>query len=187
MTHLFTTLNFAKFRFDVNSSTKLLFIYCLCFMGLTGCNTTANKAPITTPIKIERLDYTCLSQVENLKNIKHSTPSQHIMLADLSLSCLKTTDFPPRHEDTEKAMQLLALSFVNYIKAGDVQTAQTTFLTFKQTFPQQDLLFADYTSFIDTATALLSHQGMSDSTLALLNINANLRDELKRKRIWSLN
>lgn len=187
MTLSFTTLNVTKPLIGVKKTAILLLLTCLSLTVLTGCNSTDNKTPAATPIEIVRLDSVCVSQVEELKDLKQGTASQHIMLADLSISCLKNTDFPPRHVDSEKAMQLLALSFVNYIKAGDVQTAQSTLSKFRQTFPQQDLLFADYTSFIDTATALLSHRTMSDSSLALLNINKNLRDELVRQRTWSLN
>jgi hypothetical protein len=46
------------------------------------------------------------------------------------------------------------------------------------------LYFADYSSFFDTATALLEQQTLSRHQLAALNISADLRTEIERHQYW---
>jgi hypothetical protein len=93
--------------------------------------------------------------------------------------------FHPRHPDNQLAMRLNALAVVNFVKSGDLSSAQSAFDGFKVRFVQQDLVFADYTSFVDTATALLQ-PNLSARQVAMLNINPTLKSELARKRQWSL-
>ena len=52
-------------------------------------------------------------------------------------------------------MRLSALSVVNYIKGGDNENARRGLGTFKQTFDDRDLYFADGSSFIETSELLL--------------------------------
>ena len=54
----------------------------------------------------------------------------------------------------------------------------------QSTFPNKDLYFADYSSFYDTATALLQQQQLSRHQLAALNISADLRTEIERHQFW---
>jgi hypothetical protein len=84
-------------------------------------------------------------------------------------------------------MQLNALALVNFIKAGESKLAEHSLAEFRTQFPQQDLLFADYTSFVDTAVALLKYNELSAHQLQVLNINTALRNELKRQNYWLKN
>lgn len=155
---------------------------------LTGCNATKqnDKALIINEPQTS-IDSSCIAQVEHLKKSEKPNLSQYILLADTSASCVSGLAFSPNHPETHQAMQLVALSFVNYVKAGDMQSAATMLTQFRQTFPKQDLLFSDYTSFVDTATVLISQKEMTENRLAMLNINENLRAEMQRKLIWTLN
>ncbi|MBT1449409.1 hypothetical protein KJ365_00820 [Glaciecola sp. XM2] len=157
---------------------------------LSGCGATLANMP--APVEnispqITRIDNACLSQVterENAIRDSHS-PAQFIALANQSMRCLQGVRFYPNHPDNQQGMQLHALAVVNYVKGGDVETAQKQLDAFKVRFVQQDLVFDDYTSFIDTATALLD-PNLSARQLAMLNINPNLKSELSRVRQWSL-
>jgi len=55
---------------------------------------------------------------------------------------------------------------------------------FQHKYPHQDLYFANYTSFLDTATAILSSESLTAMQLSTLNISRKLRDEIKRKHYW---
>ena len=84
----------------------------------------------------------------------------------------------------DKIMKMMAVATLNFIKAGDTHTASREVERFKRVYPNQDLYFADYTSFLDTATALLSSQALAAEQLSSLNISRSLRDEIERKNYW---
>jgi hypothetical protein len=138
---------------------------------------------------IARLDEHCYSQVlEREKSVGKSTDlAQQIALAKAATRCIENKSFYPKHPDNQMAMQLNALAVVNYIKAGETEMAQHSLASFRATFVQQDLLFADYTSFVDTAIALLEYEALSAHQLQTLNINSTLRNELKRQQYWRNN
>jgi len=72
------------------------------------------------------------------------------------------------------------------VSFSNASSAQQSLKDFRMRFKKQDLVYADFTSFIDTATALLE-PNLSERQLAMLNINPTLRNELTRARNWSLN
>ena len=168
---------------------------------LSGCTSTAQKASIddqqgrfssNTALaapSIERLDAECHSNVIKRENSVGDSAdvAQQIALANAASRCIENKSFFPQHPDNQMAMQLNALAVVNFIKAGETQMAEMSLAQFRQQFPQQDLLFADYTSFVDTAVALLQHRELSVHQLSMLNINKELRQELKRNDYWLRN
>ncbi len=155
---------------------------------LTGCNATNQSNNVLQENTHQfSIDSACFAQVEHLEKATNPNASQYLMLAETSASCVAGLTFAPSHPDIHKAMQLTALSFVNYVKAGDMQSAANMLTQFRQSFPKQDLLFADYTSFVDTATVLVSQNEITEHHLAMLNINENLRAEMQRKLNWTLN
>jgi hypothetical protein len=85
---------------------------------------------------------------------------------------------------SEEVMQLHALSIFNFIKGGDISQAKIAFVQFKTAFPGQDLYFNDYTSLVDTATALLEPSSVNAQKMVSLNISPELREELKRRQHW---
>ena len=135
------------------------------------------------------LSMACFNQLreQQLEMGEHSNPAQHIALVDRASRCIENLRLHPKHPDNQKAMQLSALAVVNYIKAGDSESAALAFERFRRQFPQQDLLYADYSSFIDTITALLHHDTLASHQIRMLNINESMRDELSRQYHWRRN
>lgn len=86
--------------------------------------------------------------------------------------------------EKQNRMQMIAISTLNFIKGGDVQKAADQLAMFKRQYPQQDLYFADYTSFVDSTTALLNMDKLSATALTSLNINRKLRAEIERNHYW---
>lgn len=162
---------------------------------LVGCSATNTPAMTTsldtnvntTLASSQRMDTQCIEQV-NAQQASIDAPSlsQSLSLANTALHCVGDIQYSPAHADVKIAMQFSALAFVNFIQAGDIVAATKTLAAFRQKFPQQDLLFADYTSFVDTATVLVEQHDLSSYQLTSLNINPTLRDEITRQRKWSL-
>lgn len=151
----------------------------------------STSAPVTNIISpmpsIERMDVVCVEQVNNLHTrLEIASSAQYLTLANAAEHCIENLSFSPQHPDLQTAMQFNALAFTNYLKAGDIQQAVNSLAQFRRAFPQQDLLFDDYTSFVDTATALTKQHELSAYQLTTLNINPQLRAELKRTRNWSM-
>jgi hypothetical protein len=170
------------------------------FLLLSGCSSaTAYKyknaavsqesALFSQAAVIERLDPNCHSHVlqreSSISNLGDA--AQQIALANAATRCIENKNFYPKHPDNQIAMQLNALAIVNFIKAGETQNATHSLSVFRTKFPKQDLLFSDYTSFVDTATALLNYDDLSNREIQVLNINVLLRDELKRQQYWLRN
>lgn len=182
-------------------STHYFFIAFSAASLLTGCNSTAQRADVdlqqgrlhsntlVEASSIERVDNECHAAVLQRENSVGNSAdiAQQITLANAALRCIENKSFFPQHPDNQIAMQLNALAVVNFIKAGETQMAENSLAQFRQQFPQQDLLFGDYTSFVDTAVALLQHSELSVHQLSMLNINKALRHELKRNDYWLRN
>lgn len=169
-------------------SIKASLVLLTSVLFLSACNTTSVPEVEAVKVPLQRMDVNCITQVNSQQatlQVAHS--SQYLSLANAAIFCIEGLSFTPRHPDVQTAMQFNALAFTNYVKAGDMQQAQDTLADFRNRFPQQDLLFADYTSFVDTAKVLVSHNELSLYQLSTLNINSQLRAEIKRKRNWHLN
>jgi len=151
----------------------------------------ASPVPASIDISVpsdQRVSSLCSSQVMERENaIRGSqSPAQFLALANQAERCLEGITFYSSHPDNQMAMRLNALAVVNFVKSGDASSAQQSLKDFRMRFKKQDLVYADFTSFIDTATALLE-PNLSERQLAMLNINPTLRNELTRARNWSLN
>ncbi len=153
-------------------------------MTSTSASIITVDTSITTP---DRMSTECISQVQT-QQAAMNTPSlsQSLSLANAAQHCVGNIQYSPKHPDIKTAMQFSALAFVNYVKAGDMQAATNTLAKFRTAFPQQDLLFADYTSFVDTAIVLTKQSEVTSYQLTSLNINPTLRAEIARQRKWSL-
>ena len=135
----------------------------------------------------QRMNVDCIKQVNTQQNkLVSPSLSQSLSLANTALHCVGDIQYSPAHPDTTLAMQFTALAFVHFVKAGDMKLASDTLIQFRNTFPQQDLLFNDFTSFVDTATVLIKANDISTFQLTSLNINPALRAEIQRQRQWSL-
>jgi outer membrane protein assembly factor BamD (BamD/ComL family) len=173
-----------------NTQLKHLYIGALACFAAAGCSSTneTRTAPVEQAYSLgQRIDNSCSQQVNQREQaVRTSASPAHFMaLANQANRCIDNIRFFPTHPDNELGMQLNAIAVVNYVKSGHLEMAQASLDEFRQRFAQQDLVFDDYTSFIDTATALLDSK-LSNRQLAMLNINPTLRSELQRARQWSL-
>lgn len=86
---------------------------------------------------------------------------------------------------SEERMRLSALSIVNFIKGGDVETARRRFERFKSTWPDHDLYLAGGASFISTADALLGRvQDKTFGQFSAMNVNDDVKSEMRRLNHW---
>lgn len=175
--------------------SKLFFVV-LTLLALSACGAVSTPAVTQKPLtqNMKRIDLDCITLVhaqqasmQNIKELRQNTSSaQYMSLAQNAHSCIDGIQFTKQHPDVKTAMQFNALAVVNYIKAGDMSLAVASLNQFKLNFPRQDLLFDDFTSFVDTATLLTKSESISQKHLAMLNINPQLRSEIERQRKWSL-
>lgn len=174
-----------------NSKLRLLSVFC-CSLALAACSATSdlsNQSHDAQANKLTRIDFACEQQVKQREQALEDASNEgaYMALANHAERCIDGISFFPKHPDNQTAMHFNALSVLNFIKAGELQSAQKSLKQFRERFPRQDLVLPDYTSFVDTATALLARDGLTDRQLNLLNINPTLKSELARQQYWSSN
>ena len=87
--------------------------------------------------------------------------------------------------NVEERMRAYALSVQNYIKGGDVEGATANFDRFKRAFPDKDLYYPGGASFRETMEVLLGNKEPSElGRFAGLNVNGDLKSEMRRVRYW---
>lgn len=85
----------------------------------------------------------------------------------------------------DERMRVYALSIQNYFKGGDVDAARKNFDSFRAAFPDNDLYYADGTSFVSTMDALIGRrEPWSFGEFATLNVSDDLRSEIRRIHYW---
>lgn len=84
----------------------------------------------------------------------------------------------------EELMQLSALSVLDYIKAGEIETALDNFLVFRDRYSGYDLYFSDNTSFIDTMGVLLGAGDAELPQVSVPNARHEVLAEQRRRRYW---
>ena len=85
----------------------------------------------------------------------------------------------------DERMRAYALSVQNHFKGGDIESARSNFDRFKKTFASRDLYYPDGTSFIATMETLLGrHQGWTLGEFSALNVNNELKAEMRRVIYW---
>jgi len=171
---------------------------------LTGCSSTSSNSDAVQPIsnvavhdvnqavkpqqytQQATLDQNCKQNALALDSAARTSSStaQYLASARLLSNCISDFSDKVPLQLSQDVMQLHALSIFNYIKGGDISQAKMAFVQFKSSFPGQDLYFNDYTSLIDTATALLEPSSINAQQMVSLNISSQLREELKRRQYW---
>ena len=134
----------------------------------------------------QSMDGACEQQAMEMDRFAQQSgqAAQYLASAKAMLRCVNGISFPKGHPDAGTALRLMALSVLNLVKGGDIDAAHIALRKTQSKFPNTDLYFADYSSFFDTATALLEQQKLSRHQLAALNISANLRAEIERQQHW---
>ncbi|MCJ8293952.1 MAG: hypothetical protein MJK15_06050 [Colwellia sp.] len=186
-----------KFLKDITTkiATNKLTICLLLAITLSACSTLPAKTKSedldkNTERYTRQADIDCQIHAQSIANHAESTASsaQYLTAAKAMSSCvsnaLKNSSYNHSKEQDDVIMKMMAITTLNFIKSGDVLTASREVDRFKRTYPNQDLYFEDYTSFLDTATALLTEEPLHSSQLSTLNISRVLRDEIERKHYW---
>ena len=186
-----------------NMATNKLTLCLLLVITMSGCSTLPPQTKkqvvdrsadrnidISTNRNTRKTDIACQRHAQSIANHAESTASsaQYLAAAKAMSRCvssaLKQRVYNHSDEHDVVIMKMMAIATLNFIKSGDVITASREVDKFKRTYPNQDLYFEDYTSFLDTATALLSLEPLHSSQLSALNISRVLRDEIERKHYW---
>jgi len=85
----------------------------------------------------------------------------------------------------DERMRIHALASLNYFKGGDVEQARRSFEGFKVAYPDNDLYFADGSSFTATTEVLLGRTDpISFGQFAALNVNKRVKSEMRRLNHW---
>lgn len=151
-----------------------------CVVGLAACSSTST---VSSPI----VDTYCVEQAQQMADFAQKNQSYpQLSSAATRLKTCVAFPLPQRMSkaQTTQVMQIMADTTLTYFKAGELQKAKDELSDFETRFASQDLYLPDYTSFVDTATALLYGDSLSSQSLASLNISNDLRQELKRKHHW---
>lgn len=162
---------------------------------VSGCSSTtsslsslpvSNQPSYTPTAYYQSMDDACEQQAMDMDSFAQQSgqAAQYLASAKAMLRCVSGIQFSKGHPDADKALRLMAMSVINLIKGGDIDAAQAALRKTQSKFPDKDLYFADYSSFFDTATALLEQQKLTRHQLAALNISADLRSEIERQQYW---
>jgi hypothetical protein len=112
-------------------------------------------------------------------------PGGFLTSARVISSCTAELGRAGSRVDPEERMRITALSVVNYLKGGEVETARRQFEKFKANWPNHDLYLAGGVSFIETADALFGRA--ADQTFGqftAMNINDEVKSEMRRLNHW---
>ncbi|MBL4630661.1 MAG: hypothetical protein JKY14_05700 [Paraglaciecola sp.] len=160
---------------------------------ISGCSsTTKDDSSLQISNKdmsfefFQPIDDVCEQQAIEMDSFAQQSglAAQYLASAKALLRCVNGIQFPKGHPDADKGLRFMALSVINLLKGGDIDGAHIALKKAQYKFPNTDLYFADYSSFFDTATALLDQQKLSRHQLAALNISAELRNEIERHQYW---
>ena len=187
-----------KQRFLTKMPTNKLTMALMLAISLSACSTTTSQQSPYQNLDSAKLanqsaDIECQTQAQNIANHAESAGSsaQYLSAAKAMNTCvstaLKSRAYNRSNNTSEHdtvIMKMMAGATFSFIKSGDVISAKREVVRFRRSFPNQDLYFADYTSFLDTATALLAVEPLPSSQLSALNISRVLRDEIERKHYW---
>jgi len=111
---------------------------------------------------------------------------RYLASAQLLEKCESELGAEGRGVAVDERMRAYALSVQNYFKAGDMDKARANLGRFRQAFPENDLYYADGSSFTETMELLLGQRDLKGS-FAMLNVNDEVKDEVLRIDYWRRN
>ncbi|MDW3205170.1 MAG: hypothetical protein R8L07_06460 [Alphaproteobacteria bacterium] len=133
---------------------------------------------------------TCVADAVELDRQAYATraTAKYLASARLLESCEAQLGPSAANVAPDERMQAYGLAVQNYIKGGDVDKAREALARFETAFAGQDLYYADGSSFTDTMGALLGrYDGTDFGQFSTLNVNADLKAEMRRVAYWSKN
>ena len=165
--------------------------------SLSGCNSLPTNSDGTEGIGYRGARFDAMSAVRDYRacrdealtldqQARHSgAAGQYHQSATLLEKCEAQLGPGQVEISTDERMHAYALSIQNYVKAGDIEKASQTYQRFDDQFPDQDLYFADGSSFKETFRALLGPVSASEyGRLSLLNASPELKAEMRRINYW---
>ena len=115
----------------------------------------------------------------------NGSKGHYLASAQLLEKCESELGAEGRGVAVDERMRAYALSVQNYIKGGDVEGATANFDRFKRAFPDKDLYYPGGASFRETMEVLLGNKEPSElGRFAGLNVNGDLKSEMRRVRYW---
>ena len=111
---------------------------------------------------------------------------RYLASAQLLEKCESELGAEGRGVAVDERMRAYALSVQNYFKAGDMDKSRANLARFHQAFPENDLYYADGSSFTETMELLLGQRDLQ-GRFALLNVNDEVKDEVLRIDYWRRN
>jgi len=186
--HLLTTPQLQLFRL------RLLYAVIVCAL-LGGCASPGQQQPQFQPPSLiaASVAETAQDAFNSCKQDalaldasarKQQSSAQYLMAARTLNQCLLEVDSHRRDIPIEERMKMHALTVLNYLKGGDVVQARVQLTAFEMTYPNNDLYFGDYTSFVDSFRVLLNDSAARVTHGNLLNVNPILKSEHNRRRYW---
>ena len=162
--------------------------FLLCTLIVAGCSTQP-AAPPPTDHHLDqiRADFSqCREQAYDMDASARAQQSaaQYQTAAGLFQRCVE--NFSDYHQivAAEDMLVLQALSVLDYLKAGNVESAREQLHVLRRAFPHHDLYLADGSSFVDSMALLLESSSDISTRTQLLNTNRTLAKEFKRREYW---
>ena len=116
---------------------------------------------------------------------KEGSRGRYLASARLLEKCEAELGPESRGIAVDERMRAYALGIQNYFKAGDLEKARENLGRFQQAFPNNDLYYADGSSFTATMALLLGQRDTeNEGAMAMLNVNDALKDEVRRIAYW---
>ncbi len=155
---------------------------------LTGCSTSQPYESQPTSYSAFAMDdlLTCADQAASIETTASSQkmPAQYLSAANQLSACLNEYLLNTPYDESVGVMQLQARVIFNFVKGGNIASAQDALHEFQVQFPYSDLFLPDNTSFVDTASLLLGVAPLQAEDGTMLNVNPVLRSELNRVQYW---
>ncbi len=165
-------------------------------LALSGCLTTTKKDPTeglefhsARYAQVQRMDAfeACRNEALELDRQarERGSAATYLTSAEVLAKCDREAgpidDVIPQAE----RMRLSALAVVNAFRGGDIERARRGLEGFKSRYPDHDLYFADGSSFVASTEALLGrNEDTSFGQFAVLNVNDDLKSEMRRLGYW---
>ncbi|MBA55691.1 MAG: hypothetical protein CMK89_14645 [Pseudomonadales bacterium] len=162
--------------------------FLLCTLIVAGCSTQPVAPPPTDPhLDQIRADFSqCREQAYDMDASarEQQSAAQYQTAAGLFQHCVET--FSDHHQvvAAEDMLVLQAMSVMDYLKAGNVESAREQLKLLRMAFPHHDLYLSDGSSFVDSMLLLLEFSSEESRRHQLLNTNRTLAMEFKRREYW---
>lgn len=170
-------------------------------IALTGCMTTSNEG--NNPADIAEYRQARFQEMTGLQNYQdcrkevlqlsdqarvQKSPGGYLTSAQVAEKCLSGVAAHKHVVPVGERMRLHSVAVLNYLRAGDIASANSAFASFKRAYPEKDLYFTDGTSFIKTMEAFLARTDkQSFGEFAALNVNRGVKREMRRINHWKTN